>query len=165
RITVRQRETPQLVPVLVRTQGEIASGYSMVSIEPDPRTVQVTGPLEVLQTLDAVETDPIDITGASTTLARSVRIQLPEGVKAERETVNVMIQIVPTPGSRAIAVAPTVVNVPPGLTATPQTSAVTVRLSGPMPRLNEITPADIQATVDAAGLPEGVHTLGVTVRV
>jgi YbbR domain-containing protein len=165
RMTVRQLETPQLVPILVQTQGEIAGGYNIVGIRPDPITVQVTGPLEVLQTLDAIETEPIDVTGATTTVARSIGLQLPEGVVSERENVNVTIEIRPAPGSRAITVAPIVRNVASGLTAVPQTTSITVRVSGETPVLNELTAANFEATVDAAGLPEGVHTLPVTVAV
>ena len=165
RMAVQPLQTPQLVPVLVDTQGEIASGYNIVSIEPDPRTIQVTGPLEVLQTVDAIETEPIDVSGASATISRSIGLQLPAGVQTQRQNVNVTIEIVPAPGTRAITVAPIVLNVPSGLNVVLQTSSLTVRLSGETPALNELTAASIQAIVNADGLPEGVHTLDVEVVV
>jgi YbbR domain-containing protein len=165
RLTVRQLETPQAVPVLVNPQGEVAGGYNIIAIHSDPQIVQVTGPVEVLQGLDAIETEPIDVTGASATITRSIGLQLPEGVVSERSSVNVTIEIRPAPGSRAITVAPVIRNIPAGLNAVPETTSITVRLSGEQPILSEITATNIQASVDVAGLPEGVHALNVTVIV
>jgi YbbR domain-containing protein len=90
---------------------------------------------------------------------------VPTGVEPERRTVTVTISIEPAPGARAITVAPTVVNIPNGLTVVIQTTSLTVRISGDTPVINELTPADIQATVDATGLAEGVHSLAVKVTV
>ena len=165
RLVVQQLQTPQLVPILARTQGEIAGGYNIVEILPDPRTIQVTGSLEVLQSLDAIETEPIDISGASATVSRSIGLRLPAGIETERQTVNVTVEIEPAPGSRAITVAPVVLNVPAGLTAVPQTTSVTVRVSGDTPVINDLTAGSIQAFVDVTGLEEGVHTLDVMVIV
>ena len=165
RMTVQRLETPQVVPVVVDKQGEVANGYNIVSVKPDPMTVLVTGSLETLQSLDFLSTQPVDITGADATVTQSVSLQLPDGVEADHRTVTVTIEIGPAPGARAITVAPAVVNIPSGLTAVIQTTSLTVRVSGDTPLINELTPADIQATIDATGLAEGVHTLEVRVVV
>ena len=164
-INVQQQETPQIVPILVDTQGEVANGYNIVDIDPDPRTILVRGPLELLQSLDFISTEPIDVSGASATITRSVALQVPTGVEAELPAVDVTIEIQPALGSRAITVVPTMLNIPSGLNAVPQTTSLTVRVSGPVPLLNELTPSDIQATVDATDLTEGVHSLPVRVEV
>ncbi len=164
-LTIQQLETPQIVPVQVQTQGTVANGYNVVGITPDPWNVLVTGSLETLQSLDSLLTEPIDVSGANETITRSVDLQIPEGVQAEREAIDVVIEIKPAPGSRAITVAPVVTNVPDGLNAVLQTSSLTVRISGDTPVLNELTAADIQATVNASGLAEGSHTLDVKVVV
>lgn len=165
RMTVQQLVTPQTVPVRVQVQGAVAPGFNVVDIDSDPQTVLVTGSLEILQNLDSLSTEPIDINGANSTISRTVNLQFPNGVDGERRSVTVMIEIDPAPGTRAITVAPVVLNVPSGLNAVLQTSSLTVRISGDTPVLNEITAADIQAAVDANGLVEGVHTLPVTVVV
>jgi YbbR domain-containing protein len=165
KMTVQQLETPQTVPVQAQVQGEVANGYYITSIKPDPPAVLVTGPLETLQSLDSLLTEPIDVGGANKTLTRTVNLQVPDGVQASRDTVDVVVDIKPSPGSRAITVAPVVTNVPDGLNAVLQTSSLTVRVSGDTPVINELTPGDIQATVDASGLTEGVHSIDVKVVV
>jgi YbbR domain-containing protein len=163
RLAVEQLETPQVVPVLEDWQGEVAHGYRVAGVDSDPRNVLVTGSLEILQTLDYLATEPIDVSGASETITRSVALQIPTGVVAELQNVSVTIEIVPDEGQRAITVAPSVANVPSGLNAVLQTSSLTVRVSGETRVVDELTPADIRAIVDAAGLAEGVHTLNVQV--
>jgi YbbR domain-containing protein len=125
--------------------------------------VLVTGSLEVLQTLDYLSTETIDVSGANATITRSVALQVPDGVEAERQNVSVTITIEPARGQRAITIAPTIVNVPSGLTAVLQTTSLTVRVSGETPVLDELTPTAIRATVDAGGLSEGVHTLDIDI--
>ena len=164
-MTVQQLETPQMVPVEIQTQGEPAAGYNVTSMRADPLTVQVTGSLETLQSLDSILTQPIDVSGATQTITRNVALQLPTGIQTERQNVSVTIKIEPAPGSRAITVAPVVNNVPSGLSAVIQTTFVTVRVSGDAPVLNNLTASDIQATVDASGLEEGTHNLDVKVFV
>ena len=164
-MAVQQLETPQMVPVEIQTQGEPAAGYNVTSMRADPLTVQVTGSLETLQSLDSILTQPIDVSGATQTITRNVALQLPTGIQTERQNVSVTIKIEPAPGSRAITVAPVVNNVPSGLSAVIQTTFVTVRVSGDAPVLNNLTASDIQATVDASGLEEGTHNLDVKVVV
>jgi len=163
RMSVEQLETPQIVPVLIDLQGEVAHGYNIVGIEPDPRTVLVTGSLQILQTLDFLLTEAIDVSGANATISRSAVLQVPDGVHVERESVTVTITIEPSRGERAITIAPTIVNVPVGLTAVLQTSSLTVRVSGETLVLDELTPGAIRATVNASGLTEGAHTLDIDI--
>jgi YbbR domain-containing protein len=162
-VSVEQLETPQIVPVLVDTQGEVAHGYNLVGIEPDPRTVLVTGSLQILQTLDFLLTETIDVSGATDTISRTVALQVPDGIQVERGDVLVTITIEPSRGQRAITIAPTIVNVPAGLTAVLQTSSLTVRVSGETLVLDELTAGAIRATVDASGLTEGAHTLDIDI--
>src|SRR5690606_31643429 len=146
-MNIEQLETPQVVPVQVQIQGEIAAGYNVINIEPDPWNILLSGSLETLQNLDFVRTEPIDVSGASTTITRSARLQIPDGIQAQRQNVTVTIEIVPAPGSRALTVAPVVTNVPNGLNAVIQTTFVTVRVSGETPVLNQLTAADITVTL------------------
>jgi YbbR domain-containing protein len=163
-MTVQQQETPQVVPVVVDTQGTPAYGYNIISVRPDPVTVLVTGSLQVLQSLDFLATETIDLSGLNGTVTRPANLQVPAGVAAERQSVSVTIEVEPAPGQRAITVAPTVINVPPGLNAVLQTSSLSVRISGLQLDLDELTAADFRATIDASGLTEGTHSLPVRVE-
>jgi hypothetical protein len=56
-------------------------------------------------------------------------------------------------------VAPRITNVGAGLTATLNTPVVAVLVSGPLPDVLALKPADVTVTVDAAGLGPGTHRL------
>jgi YbbR domain-containing protein len=165
KMAVQQLESPQIVPVEVQIQGTAAPGYNVTSIRPDPWNVEVRGSLETLQSLDSMLTEPVDVSGITQTVTRTVALQVPLGVQIDRPNVSVEIQVEPAPGSRAITVAPVVTNVPSGLNAVIQTTFVTVRVSGAAPLINNLTASDIQATIDASGLNEGTHSLDVKVSV
>jgi hypothetical protein len=58
-----------------------------------------------------------------------------------------------------VGVIPRVVNLAPGLAATLVTPSVAVLVSGPLPDVLALRPADVSVTVDAAGLGPGTHRL------
>jgi YbbR domain-containing protein len=108
-------------------------------------------------------TDPIDVSGLDRTLTRSVKLQLPTGLKASRDTVNVTLKVEPLQGEFVFPVAPQVENLANGLRASLQTTSVSVRVRGAVPTILALPTGSIRATVDASGLGEGVHVLPVSV--
>lgn len=161
RLTVLQQDSPQVLPVAVQLQGAIADGYNIVGVTVDPPTVEVRGSIELLQGVTGLDTEPVDISGATTDLTRTVNLQVPTGLQSSRENVRVTIDVEAAPGERVITVAPRVQNIPENLNAELQTTSLTVRVRGATPLLNGLTPAAIQATVNAEGLGEGNHVLDV----
>jgi YbbR domain-containing protein len=159
RLTIVQQDTSLLLPVQVQTQGTLPDGYNIVAAAAEPQLVQVSGTIEVLQGVTSLSTEPIDISGQRNDITRSVSLRVPSGMQATRTSVNVTIRIRPTPGEKAVIVAPQVTDVPDGLQATLQTTSVTVRLAGDLPTLNGISAGQVRATVSVAGLGEGVHVL------
>jgi YbbR domain-containing protein len=158
-MTVVPQDTRIVLPVVVQTQGSVADGYNINSVTPDPQTVEVSGPLDILQGLTSLTTEAIDVSGAKADLTRSVHLRLPANVDASRDSVNVTIRVAPAQGTKAVIVAPELTDVPSDLQAVPQTTALTIRISGDVPVLNSIAPGSVKATVSLAGKTEGVQTL------
>ena len=156
---VRQGLFPRQLVIDVRLTGRPAPGYTVTSVRTDPIVVTVVGPLEVVTALDSIPTEVIDIEGARAEIVRAVSLQIPPGVSSgERRTVvTIGLQAVRAPGS--VGVAPRVVNLGPGLTATVTTPSVAVQISGALPEITALRPADVSVTLDATGLGPGVHQL------
>jgi YbbR domain-containing protein len=165
RIDIAQQEVTLALTVVPQVQGRVASGYSLIAVSPDPPAVAVSGPLEALQALSFLTTEPVDVSGISADLTRSVRLRLPAGLQTTRDSVNVRLQVVPLQGETALTVAPVVTGLGEGLRATLQTASLTVRLRGDLPLLNSLNPASVRATVNTDGLQEGVHVLNPTISV
>ena len=162
-IDIDQREYTLQYVVVANLTGDPASGYNVVSVTVDPRLVEVTGSLEALQAVTALETEEISIADARDDVVRTVAIQVPEGLTVEGSpTVRVTVDIEPVQGAFSYRVAPRIINAPPGAVVTPSEDVV-VTLSGDAPTLAGITTGDIDVVVDVGGLGSGLFLVPVEV--
>jgi YbbR domain-containing protein len=165
-VAIEQREFSLEFVVNPVISGRPAAGYNVTSVVVDPPIVTLTGPLDVLQSIDAVEgvgTAEVVIGDARATVTRTVEIALPTGLGViGSNTVLVTVAISPAPGEIAFLVVPQVRNVADGLVVT-QAAPVFVTLSGDAPTLQALTPESIVVVADAQGLGEGLFTLPMTV--
>jgi YbbR domain-containing protein len=159
KVAISQQEVTLGLTVVPQVQGVPAEGYNLVAATSDPPAIAVTGPIELLNSLSFVTTEAVDASGLRADAVRTVRLRLPAGLNATRDSVSVRLRVVPAPGEMQMPVAPQVTNVPENLRATLQTTSITVRLSGEAPTLRTLTAGSVRATVSAAGLDEGVHVL------
>lgn len=153
------------VPVVPSVIGEPNSGYVVTSVQVEPQFVFLTGSSGPLDSVQNVETQPVDISGASATISRTMTLQDPPfgtSLRAgEPITAVVMVQITPIerPFQLALPVALQIVNVGDGLLFSLSSQAIQVTFVGSAPQLAALDPAQLQGTVNARGLGPGVHTL------
>lgn len=160
--TVSVAERGKSVAVLVSTEGSAAPGFEVLDRTANPTSVIVDGPAQLLDQLIAVSAEPIDITGASSSVSSTVGIvDLPEGVQViqpQSGQVDVLVQV----GQRGVRQALTgltvnVANVPPGLEATVNPAEMTIEVTAPEEVLSTLTVESFQIVVDASGLDAGVY--------
>ena len=156
---IRQDLFPRQVVIDVRLTGRPAPGFTVTSVRADPTLATVVGPLDVVQGLSSVATEVIDIEGARSDIVRAVSLQIPPGVSSgeRRSVVTISLQVARAPGS--VGVPARIVNLASGLTATPAAPLVVVLVSGPLPDVLALRPADLAVMLDAAGLGPGIHRL------
>lgn len=169
RVTVRiqQQEFSQDFVVAPVITGSPADGYNVGAISVSPAVVTVTGPLDVLQSIDAlrgIPTSEISVTDARADVQRTVDLVLPSGVQLQAGTapIIVTVSIKAALGEATFKVIPQVRNVDSGLVSTTP-GAVTITLAGPIPTLDALTPEAITAFVDASGHGVGLFALPLTV--
>jgi YbbR domain-containing protein len=119
----------------------------------------------VLQAVSFLTTEPVDASGLKSDATRTVRLRLPQGLSATRESVTVRLKVIAAPGETTFSVAPQVTGLGDGLKSTLQTPSISVRVGGDQPTLRGLTASSIKASVSADGLTEGVHVLKPTVTV
>jgi YbbR domain-containing protein len=156
---IRQDLFPRQLVTDVRLQGRPAAGYAVTSVRVEPPLASVVGPLDTVGSLNSIPTEVIDIEGAKSDIVRAVALEIPPGVSSgdRRSVVTITIQPVRGPGS--VGVAPRIMNLDAGLTATLNTPVVAVLITGPLPDVLALKPADVTVTVDATGLGPGTHRL------
>lgn len=64
----------EYVPVLVRTKGEVASGYTVTSTKADPEYVRIIGSTSAVKAVKNIETDVINITDSSESIATQTKL-------------------------------------------------------------------------------------------
>jgi YbbR domain-containing protein len=90
-----------------------------------------------------------------------VGLNVPPNVSlvSDNQSVLVQVRIEPQTGARTVTRKPLVIGVTSPLTATISPASVDIVLSGPLPRLNTLTDADVRVEVDASSLAPGVQQL------
>ena len=160
---IQQQAFSQDFVVSPTISGSPAAGYNVGATSVDPAIVIVTGPLDVLQSIDAlrgIPTSEVSVTDARADVQRTVQLVLPSGVRLQAGTapIKVTVSIKPALGEATFKVVPQVRNVGAGLVAAPA-QAVTITLAGDVPTLDALTPEAIIAFVDASGRGAGQFPL------
>ncbi len=163
-VPVEQVLVQRQVSVIAAVTGDPAPGYWVQSITVDPPIVTIVGTTEAVENVNNLRTEPVSVDGLTSSQARTVRLLLPDGVTVlGQPTVSVRLTIAPTMGTRTFQVAPSVVNLGPGLRA--QIDPFDVTVSGPVPLLAATDPQTISVTVDAGGLGPGSYEVSPKVTV
>ncbi len=148
-------------------EGEPARGMEVVGYEAFPASVTVTGPKDALDAAEFIETDPVDISGASGTVSVVVGLEDyvigPAGMSRVycEEKVSAKVLIRPKPAERMIENVPVMVLSQPAGTGAVKVlpTSVAVRVRGPGEVVAPLTAADILVFVDIAQSPKGGEAL------
>jgi len=156
----------RIVKVRPPIEGSPAPGYEVGSITSDPATVEVIGPESSLRGLDEAMTEPVSVADATRSIREVVTIGVADPAVRLRtpQTAAVTVQIVAGSSTRALGAVPVQIrNLAEPLRGrlVPQTVTVTVR--GTEAAVSALTPAALEAHVDAGGLAAGDHTVAVRV--
>lgn len=160
-IPITQQGGYRDIAVKVNVRGQVAAGYRLttVSVFPPVLTVYSQNPALVKDLPGFVETEPLNLNGASQDIDTRLPLVLPRGVSIVGEqTVQVQVGIDTIEGSLSLNdVVITVVGLTPGLEAVISPDRLDVILTGPLPLLDKLTAGDVRFFVDLTGLPIGAH--------
>jgi YbbR domain-containing protein len=150
--------------ILVEPNGRPSSGYTISAVMADPKLVTLFGDPGVIAGSSGYITVSVDISNAKADVIERVPLRLPENVSALGiQSVNVQVTIRPISGSQTVRRRPVIQGLAPGLTYTLGLDFVNVFLSGPVPKLEALTPDAVPVVIDLAGLGPGVHVVEPTV--
>lgn len=165
RTSVEVQTRGKRVSVIPVVQGVPAEGFSMQQKATLPDSVVVDGPEEALESLLFVNTEPVDITGATQSKSQQVGLaNLPAGVTviepaSGRVEVRVAIEDTSSSAQSLTGLPVQPFNLGPGLRASISPGSIDVTVDGPGSTLSEMTPSDIKIRVDLANLEPGIYSL------
>ena len=159
KVPIEQRRGFRDVSVRVVREGQPAPGYRISNVSVEPAIVTVVGSPSVIEGLPGyVDTDPVNVEGATSDVVTKVGLQLPEMVSVlDVQGVLVRISITPIESSLTIQRPVRLQGLPLGFSATASPATVDIILSGPLPILDNLKPEAVHVFVDLFGLPAGVH--------
>ncbi|MBC8447208.1 MAG: hypothetical protein H8D78_05615 [Chloroflexi bacterium] len=164
-VPIEQRPGYRDVPVRVRWEGQPARGYRISEVAVDPSIVTLFGSPAAIEAVPGyVETAPVNIEGASGDVVERLALIVPENVSVfGTQSVVVSVGITPIEESAWVQRVPVIQGLSDALRAELSPQAVDVLVAGPLPRLETLSPSDVQVVLDLTGLSAGTHTLVPTV--
>jgi YbbR domain-containing protein len=154
--------------VKVTTIGQVADGFRQTHITVTPPNIMLfsTDPALLDQLPGYVETEVLDINGATDDIETVLALNLPEGISVLGDDhVLVMVGVAALEGSVTLSLDVEIIGLLPGLEAQVAPLQADVIIAGPIPDLEDINPGDIRVVVDLTGLQEGTYQLEPAVEI
>ncbi len=162
-IPITQQGGYRDIAVKVVVRGQVAGGYRLtnISVFPPILTVYSNEPQLVEDLPGFVETEPLNLDGASDEIDTHLGLNLPNGISVVGDqTVQVGVGISAIEGSLSLNnMKVEVIGLVDGLDALISPETVDVILTGPLPLLDKLSAGDVKIIVDVTGLEAGVHQL------
>jgi YbbR domain-containing protein len=167
-VPISQQTLYKEVGIRPNVQGEPAPGYALQPVAVNPPTTTLVGDSASLEAVNLVDTAPLDITGISSTVVRSVALSPPQRtfLLQDGQTVTVTVRVTTLPVTQTVRIPPSVINLSGSVQLAHPLDLVAVTIAGPAPALQNLTfnPGDFKVTVDATGKGPGRFTLDVKVQ-
>jgi YbbR domain-containing protein len=162
---IRQRPDVREVSVQPNLVGvdSLPAGYLFTSLSYEPRSVLVSGSVELLNSLpETFFTTPIDLTSRTANFEETVTVQLPSRdlVILSGQTINVSIGITTQTATRQFDnVEVEIIGLEDGLRVTTTPAEVSLLITGAQPVLDELNRRDVRVILDLNGLEAGGYQL------
>lgn len=140
----------KVVPVKVNTIGQLASGLRLKELIPDYKEVELSGPKEVLDTINAIETDVVNLSNITGNISINLNLEIPDKVQVnlgELTSISVDI-IVESQISKELSVEVALNGLVEGLTISVSNKTTRVKVSGYEEDIKAITADSIRANLD-----------------
>jgi len=156
------RQTRTL-PVRPQITGSPAAGFDLSAVTAAPLFVTVLGDIDDLEAMTSVDTQPIPVTGFSTSRTLEVGLALPTGVVATgAQEVSVTIGVRAVTGSRSFEVGIRTIGVRSDLSYKVAVDRVLITVGGSTAELDRLIGATLAVDLDVSTLGPGTSDVTVT---
>lgn len=90
---VQQSKSSRTVPIQPNLVGELEAGLQLGPVRVEPAALTVVGNETQLNEITEIQTDPVKLEGRKESFAETVKITLPEGLKAYPDKVELFVEI------------------------------------------------------------------------
>lgn len=143
------------VKVNIATIGQLPNQFKMKSIESDKKTVEILGPKEILDTINEVNTTPLDLSSITENKDVSLGIIVPDGVKVAQgdEYVTAKLSLIKLI-TKDFNVKYDLLGAVQGVKIKPSKDTTKVTIRGYEDEMDSVTQDNIKATLDVSSFKE-----------
>jgi len=157
-IAVSADSRTKTLPVNPIVTGTPAAGFEVESVTVSPQVALVSGDVNDLESLPAVDTEPASITGVSEDVTVEVALAPPPGVAAvDQDPIKVSVTLRPVTGTRTFTAGLRLVGASNTLSYKLSVDHVLVTIGGSVADLDRLSGAALVMDLDVAGLKTGTH--------
>lgn len=143
------------VKVNISTTGQLPNGLKLKSIESSKKTVEILGPKEILDTINEVNTTPLDLRSINESKDVSLGIIIPEGLRVSQgeDYITAKVNVIKVV-TKEFNIKYSIVGTVQGVKITPSKDTIKVNISGYEDEIGNVTADNIKATIDVSSLKE-----------
>lgn len=143
------------VKVNIVTIGQLPSGIKLKSVDSSRKTVELLGPKDILDSINEVNTTPLDLSTISENKDVSLGVVVPEGLTISQgeEYVNAKVNVIKLV-TKEFSVKYSISGIIQGVKATPNKDTVKVIISGYEDEIVNVTSDNVKAVMDVSSFKE-----------
>ncbi|EOR27963.1 hypothetical protein A500_01688 [Clostridium sartagoforme AAU1] len=143
------------VKVNIVTIGQLPSGIKLKSVDSSRKTVELLGPKDILDSINEVNTTPLDLSTISENKDVSLGVVVPEGLTISQgeEYVTAKVNVIKLV-TKEFSVKYSISGIIQGVKATPNKDTVKVIISGYEDEIVNVTSDNVKAVMDVSSFKE-----------
>jgi YbbR domain-containing protein len=143
------------VKVNVVTTGQLPNGLKLKSIESNKKFVEILGPKEILDTINEVNSTPLNLSSINESKDVSLGIVIPEGLKLSQgeDYITVKVNVIKF-ATKDFNIKYSITGGIEGVKVTPAKDTIKVTISGYENELGNVTADNIKASIDVSAFKE-----------
>jgi YbbR domain-containing protein len=147
----------KVIPINLKTTGNISKGFVLTGYELSKNSINILGDNQNLSKVQAVDTEPVDISSLQEDSELDVKLSLPEGITAQdgEETIKVKFKVQKEESvTKNISCNVQYSNLNENLSLENQNITTNVTLTGTKSALDKISAKNINVTLDLSNLKD-----------
>ncbi len=151
------------VPLTIKTKGDLPDGLKLEKLEAE-QEIEIFGKREILNEITEISTIEIDMADIDKTDTYEVELDLPEGVVANNETIDVIVELSESKVFKEVPIDKKGDNADNVTFVNPAEELVDITAKGSDELIKALQKEDITTSIDVGALEEGEHKVELNVN-
>ncbi|MDF2881940.1 MAG: YbbR family protein [Clostridiaceae bacterium] len=152
------------VGINVKTKGNLNNGLVLKGFDTTPDKIDIAGDDKVLDSIQSIDTEPVDLSKVNGSDDTDVKLVIPQGVSLVNNNGYIKVKVTSEKISqKTLSVNVITKNLKDGYDAVLNTKQVSVTVMAADSIINNLNSTDITAAVDLNNLGEGDHNIAVDI--